>query len=323
MNRKLRSFALLLPSLLAVIPGALGEGSPIEQSSLRPAPCYAFQHNGDVYVSCQGRRGKVTEGGTVVDFAVARDGSGVVLNRFKFTIQPDGAAKFTPDRVEVILLSRDFEIRTLPDMWLYSLVPSCGTVLLFRFQEESPAQDLLRGGLLSFGGYTYFRCSANRMVVVGESAANRKVLKIGVPAQRQIAGGKPLSGPFLYDVSPSGRYVAYCDGELCVTKPDGRPQCIRFVNSHDRVSVADSGEVIFDMGTGERCFYRDMWHVSLEPLPGYEGDECSGVGFWKPGDKAPTILERLGRNPQWITPRAAEALFAWHSRTQKSKQMDR
>jgi hypothetical protein len=280
--------------------------------------CYAFQHNGDVYVSCEGKRQKVTEGGTVVDFALARDGSGMALNRFKFTIQPNGAAKFTWDRVEVVLLSRHLEMRTLRGMGLYSLVPSCGTVLLF--QEESPAEDLLDGSRLSFDDYKHFRCSADRMVVVGESASNPNVLMTGVTAKSQIAGGKALWGPFVYDVSPKGRYVAYCDRELCATKLEGNPQCIRAVNGPDRVSVTDSGEVIFDIGTGESCFYRDMWHVSLAPLPGYERDECLGVAYWKPGDETPTILERLGRNPQWITPRAAEALCAWHSRTHNSTQ---
>jgi hypothetical protein len=325
MNRKLRWFAVLLPSLLALISTALGEEAAIQQASASEAPCYAFQNNGDIYVSCQGRKEKVTDGGTVIGFAVARDGSSVVLNRHKFRVQGEGSVEQTPDRVEIISLEGDFPTRTLPGMRWHRLVPSCGTVLVFAPPQGSSAQDLLHGSRLCFEDYVHFRCSADRSVVAGVTAANREVLKTGVPPQRQIVAAPPQHGRILYDVSPNGRFVGYYwAGELCVSERDGGRTCIHFANSHDRLSVSDSGEIVLDVGTGETCYFRDMWHGSLEPLPGYdEGDECMGVGYWKPGERAPRILERLGRNPQWITPRAAEALFAWHSRTENSKETRR
>ncbi len=169
-----------------------------------------------------------------------------------------------------------------------------------------------------------FRCSQDRAVVMGNSArriitANKKLSTEETLSQcvRPVGGGCEPG----FDVSPNGRFVSYLtDGPgICVKDEAQPPRCVHHVSTLDRLSVADDGRVLFTNNVDRACSYKDTFHSSLEPLPGYQaGSECGAAFLWQPGDEQPQVLELMGRAPQWITPQAAEALRGWAKRHAKS-----
>ncbi|HLB87206.1 MAG TPA: hypothetical protein VJK29_06095 [Terriglobales bacterium] len=174
-------------------------------------------------------------------------------------------------------------------------------------------RDLIGETALELKPYGDFRCSSDRKIILGTTVADHGVLMGGLPPDRRIARLKGRGREVKYDVSPGGRYIAYFDyGKLCVEQFGSASTCVADVEAFDRISVSDSGEVFFTSHTNGTCYYRDTWHVSKKPLPGYsQADECHAVFSWRLGEKAPVMLEFLGRNPQWLTPEAASALHAW------------
>jgi len=336
-NRKLRWFAELLPSLLALFPSALGEGSPIEQSSLREAPCYAFLKanaftDSDLYVTCKGKIERITNEKDLGDFAVSSDGTAVGLLRHRG--REKGSDSYgTPvdlphQEIEVVSLDPGFQRRSCPrDEGNTELDASCGTVLAVShamwgpsggFKQVHTTRDTLSGKRLSFDPYLTFRCSSDRRAIVGHINTHRRLLEAGLPPQRVIVEAPKSSIVDPYDLSPDGQYVAYVTNALCVENNGKDLGCVQGWGIYpQKISVSNSGAVIFDAGTGETCYLDAAGNFSLKSLPGYDDvEECIGVSSWRPGDKRSQVLERLGRNPQWITPQAAAALRAWRDYTQ-------
>ncbi len=285
-------------------------------------PCLAYLLNGDLYVSCQGKKARITADSEVTDFGVDPQGTNLVLRRYGFTF---GNGAWEAKSVEVVPLSRQTPTRSLPGTYC-SLIPSCGTVFLFEGQNK--AHDLLSGSKLEFAPYTHFRCDARRNILIGETDAKDGVLRIGLPPERVIARRPPQGAcPILYDVSPDGRYVAFYDCvRLCALEgvTGALPSCVEVQQVHYRISVSNAGEVILHTALDEACLYRDPWHVSKEPLPGYNGgDQCWAVALWRPGYPALRIIEPLAYSPQWLTPEAAEALIGYANHTRATNCHDR
>jgi hypothetical protein len=123
---------------------------------------------------------------------------------------------------------------------------------------------------------------------------------------------------FFFDVSPNGRFAAFYTIQLGEPSRFGlweigeTPTCLLNQNSPDRVSVSDSGDIIFVTDAGESCYYKDGEHYSTKPLPGYDtGDTCPDVAHWHKRMTEPEVLERLARHPQWLSDDAASRLLAW------------
>jgi hypothetical protein len=202
------------------------------------------------------------------------------------------------------------------------LQPSCGTVLSVTWEPSIKnglglAYDVLTGQRVEFDPYKDFRCSSDRKVVVGWENPDHKILKVGTSAERTLYAAAK-NEPLVYDVSPNGEYtvyntIEYAKGKLCLIRTGEETRCIE-EGCGISLSVSDSGAVLIGTAAAQVCYYKDSNHFSPTPRPGYtETDGCPAVDYWNPRDKSSSLVESLGRNPQWITPDAAAALRAWRS----------
>ncbi len=279
------------------------------------SPCYAFLLNGDVYVSCNKKLIPVTMEGNVTNFAISHDASSMVLIRTEF-FRHTKDVWIESDTMEVVALigGRQSTVFTAPAFT--GVTASCGTIIL---PMATSVRDVVNGSTLRFEPYNNFRCSSSRDKILGIIDSGRE-LRLGLPPTDVVVRMKnPSPIPRYYDMSPSGVYIAYAaDWKLCVAENGDNSTCVDY-SVIDRVSVSDSGDVIFATSTGEDCYYKDMWHVSKKALPGYTSqDACVAVGLWRFREPAPKVVRVLARAPQWITPEAADALSAWRTRRQVS-----
>jgi hypothetical protein len=254
-------------------------------------PCYAFINQGDVWLACGRPLHRVVKRQRgIADFAVAVDGSFLAFTEthMKSTWVWWGArvAEVAFD-LHVVSLQGAGDRPVLSFDNEGGLEASCGTILAI-FQPHR--RDVLRGGALGFKPYRNFRCSADCGVVVGLTKKG-SALKLGLPPDELAPR---VDAPLLFDVSPSGRYVAYVqDRRLCVKDLKGGTACTgpHVVDIADRISVSESGEVIFQ---------RDLL-----------GGMAQGLAAWNPSTNSVTTLEAEGWNPQWLSPPVASALDAW------------
>jgi len=295
--------------------------------------CYAFlkgdvNTHSDLYVTCGGKRERITKNQDIWDFAVAGDGSALALLRHRGTEKgfgSNGMAIAIPHReIEVVSLKPDFQRRLSPrDPGNPELESSCGTVLAVSHAVSvAPSggisevtRDALSGERLSYEPYYDFRCSSDRKSIVGYLDLHRRVLKVGLPPVRLIVEAREHSIVGPYDMSPNGRYIAYVTDALCVDDDGKNLGCVRGWGTYpQKISVSNSGDVLFDGGSGEPCYFDGVGRVSLKTLPGYDDiEECTAVSYWRPGEKERQVLEIIGWSPQWITPEAAAALRAERS----------
>jgi hypothetical protein len=326
----------------------LGEAPGTAQQEIKRGEpfCYAFLKGDasighDLYINCGAGKERITTGKDVWDFAVATDASALALWRQRGTQQLFrlGEKGLRPSSVgprmeiEVVSLDPHFHRRwsglgdgpTVMDA-------SCGTILATendirllpsgRFSKTRTTYDVLSGKVLSYEPYQTFLCSSDSKVIVGNVGTDLRVLMAGWPPQRQIVEAPANNIVYVYAISPNGQYVAYVAEDLCVEDHGRTLGCTGPSGTLPRrVSVSNSMDVLMDGGTGQtqRCFLdASRRKVSFEPLPGYEEEECLGVAYWRPGNKAAQVLEMFGTNPQWITPEAAAALRAWRSHEKSS-----
>jgi hypothetical protein len=247
--------------------------------------CYAFLRDGDVYLACGGpAHPVVTRRRVIAYFAVAEDGSVLAFaeSRIKWVWWWPGAGTAVLDLHVVPLrgLRHNRDVAGLTNWG--PLVASCGTILM-AFQRS--VRDVVDGSRLSVKPYSNFRCSADRKVVAGLTKKHGG-LKLGLPP-KELAR---IDGPFSYDVSRNGRYVAYVQNRrLCLTDLEGGTACTE-AEPVGRFSVSDSGTVIFVR---------------------FSGGMAQGVAVWNPASNSITTLQAEGWDPQWLTPSAASALLAW------------
>lgn len=159
--------------------------------------------------------------------------------------------------------------------------------------------------------YTWFRCSADRKVVVG----------IVEPERALYAGSTRIADPgraahYEFNVSPNGKYVAYASDRqpLCVWSAEGGAQCAganMIDTSHDLVSVRDDGDVLVAMASADKCVYENAAVFKPAKANDKKASNCLAIGHWRAGMGSPEIVEPFGREPQWISPTTASLLRAW------------
>ncbi len=303
---------------------ASGEISGQERPASAPSGlCYAFARGGDVWTVCQGKRERIDLGGKALDFAASADGARFVAVWEKAGTYP----KHESPPGEMLQLSLKGNAKSEVKEWSFDLVPgrlypSCGTIVTI---SRDPAlqgrlgltYDVSNGELLNPSSYKALRCSSDRSVMAGLKNPEDPFLFVSNPKERKLTAASFLES---FDVSPSGKYVAYfrqpkpSTTELCAVEKAGEPVCVEEDSgSTGRLSVSDSSEVIYE-GADGACYFHDGEHYSRKPLRGYpQGDVCPVVAYWHPGRGNPTIIESPGGHPQWITPDVAAALHSWNS----------
>jgi hypothetical protein len=338
-----------LVNVLVVVAIAISSGGLANQPSTPP---YAFLLGGDVWIAYEGQKLQMTKLDDVEDFAVSSDGTVLVLERqltdrqeiarVPLPAQNRSWYAFSPEVLQIVSLKGEHHtlLRALDGNT--ALEASCGTVLAMTGDptEKRPFPSVVRDVKtwepVVFDAYRDFACSSDRGAVVGVTGGPDRVLMAGNPPNRELLKAGRYQC-LLYDISPNGRYVAYSpdgttfaygpgakrNGKLCVAQGAGRPTCVDTEVDRFRLSVSDSGEVLFVRFTEQACHVRDQWHASLEPRPGYtEGDICMALFYWRPGGGDPIEVDFLGLYPQWLSPGAASALLEWSKRSQGRPKAD-
>lgn len=288
--------------------------------------CYGFLRDGDVFLACNSRTEQITRFGDVEDFAVAYQKPILALIRHRAKAQgralDNGHEFISHSALQVIPLNGGPPGRMSPLQTPTVLQPSCGTVLSVMWEPSignrlGRAYDVLTGQRVEFDPYKNFRCSSDRKVVVGWENPDHMILKVGTSAERTLYAAAEYE--LIYDVSPNGEYIVYNTiehhkGKLCLIRSGEETRCIE-KGCGMSLSVSDSGAVLIGTVAVQGCYFKDSNHFSPTPRPGYtdETDGCPAVDYWNPRDKSSSLVEPLGRNPQWITPDAAAALRAWRS----------
>jgi len=320
---------------LAVSFSVAGATNPARtQASQAESLCYAFLRDGDLLLTCDGRTEQITHFDDVEDFAVAPRQGTLVLIRHRRT--PQGQAVdwvlggkphyfVSYSAMQAIELTTGKGSPLSPLQSPTRLETSCGTVLSITWDPTignrlGLAHDALTGERVRFDPYKNFRCSSDRRTIVGWSDPEHSVLMAGLPPQRELLKNS-RSDELRYDVSPDGRFVVYnTRGKLCLTSEAGETECIEEGFDQGRISISDSKGVLIESGSDRACHYRDYYHFSVEPHPGHtEDDFCAAIAYWHPGEKRSTIVQPLGRSPQWVSPEAASALRAWGTHPRASQ----
>jgi hypothetical protein len=277
-------------------------------------PCFAFLLRGDVSVSCGAAVTQVTRLGDVDEFAVSGEHStlGYVTSEMTKRSGPSAVAISTTTLVD---LRSGMTRRLVGDNFLVS---TCGG-LFWGYdaqRKNSGTRDLITGEELAVPAYPWFRCSSDRKVTVGTSGERGSDLYEANTSRTKIASAGSFShGTF--SISPNGSQIAYfSDGSpLCVVAPPAAPQCAaESAALPNAPSVDDSGQVLFTTSTSQECFYKAPSNFSPQRPAGTRGegtDACLAISYWRPGLKSATVVESLGRNPQWISPATAELLRSW------------
>ncbi len=310
-------------------------GTAAERHPAEPhRPCYAFLRSGDVFLTCNGRTEQITSLNHLADFAVAPKGESLALENDFVALGNDdvqmidlktGSTSLLRSKGRTHLQTSCGTVISIARIATQRRPPREGDVLSGLRSRRVEIEDLLSGQPLRFEPYRDFRCSSDRRTVVGTRDLDGLVLEVGLPPGRSLVSTKRR---LLYDVSSNGKYIAFTvehafelhvPSKVCVAEGE-QVNCTAKGDGPDRISISDSGEVLFVNGINQACNYKDMWHGSVKPLPGYtEGDQCVATFSWRPGQEVPTMLDFLGRQPQWITPEAASLLRAWHSQHSGSR----
>ena len=304
-NIRWKAFGIGILVALAAL-AASSPTPPTPQSPASAPPCFAYILDGDVWFRCNGQTRQVTTQGDVTDFAISTDTLAWELGHEEGDIE-------------------SFPLNGQPGPLLdprggpSRLYASCGTILHVRYGYTERGFPTGRAVAVLevpgarnvvFASYLDFRCSFDRKVIFGLTSGG-ETLSMGLPP---VGVWGPYREHPHFDVSPAGRYIAFGGpSEVCVQKVGGFPLCVGD-EDFDRLSVSDTGEVLYSGHWDEHtCAYKDPWHAALKPRPGYtEGDLCQAVAMWHPGLSEPEILVPLARDPQWISPKTAERLAAWH-----------
>jgi hypothetical protein len=307
--------AALSGALAALVASSTAHPAPTAAPATR-LPCLAYILDGNVWLRCGGRTHRVTNGGDITDFAISADA--IAWERAQGDI-------------------RSFPLSGRPGPYLdprggpSRLYASCGTILHVRYGYDQRGFPTGRAVAtlqvpgakpLKIGPYSDFRCSSDRKVVVGTTDGG-STLTEGVPPDQLLA--EPSRKYWYlkyqdYDVSPSGSYIAYSTPRAIYVRTNGRTAGEIHDGIADRISVSDTGKLLYTTDWWEEapgqphvCYYKDAWHASLRPLPGYTHDgTCQAVAMWRPGLSKPEIVVPLARDPQWTGVETAERLVAWH-----------
>lgn len=281
--------------LLAVL-----HGGAVAQS-----PCFAYLRDGDVYAKCGGSQLRLTYAANFADFAISDDGANIAVKRESVIGKTsDDSGTLGDCRVELYSLSTAASVSSIEHS-CGDLYASCGTILLE--DHIKGVHDVIAGKKLQIAGYRRFVCSADRSIVVGWPGYNDQNFSLGTTTIGRIevvAGGA--------SVSPSGAIGYFTDtsntNSVCQMDRTGKPLCQKGADAFGRISVSDSGEVLFTTHTENGCFYRRGKVIKAQP-PESGDDECLGIAMWKRGSSK-LVVEELAEYPQWLTDKAADAVKA-------------
>ena len=278
------------------------------------SPCFAFLLNGDVSVSCGGTANQITRRGNIDEFAFSSDRSvlGYITSQ---TIRSSGSISVDTYTTTLVDLNSGQTRSLTGDNFLIS---TCGGLFWGHGPQRdgSGDRDLITGQEISVPDYRWFRCSSDRMTIVGTEGKQRSELYQGVPPQTKLASAGTFSNG-TFSVSPDGSKVAFfANGSpVCVVASPQPAECAReSAELPGAPSVSDSGEVLFTIATGQECYYKSASNFSPRRFPGSgprKVDACLAVAYWRPGEEAVKISEPLGRSPQWISPADAQLLRKW------------
>ena len=276
-------------------------------------PCFVFRLNGDVSVVCGNSRAQITHRGDIEDSAVSDEQAvfAYVTSRVTGRIPGGAIVGYTATLIDL----KSGRTKTV-EVVRPHILSTCGSIFQLDGSKDAPAnRDLVSGKEIDVRPYVWFRCSADRKTVVGNTKnlgadyPGRPATSVqqdeggdlleGIPPTTKIAAGRTFDA-YRYNISPDGSKVVHFD--------DSHPLCV-FAATADKcgengefdgpASVNDLGEVLVSFGTGKTCYSR-----------GSE-DECFGIGYWKPGLKSIQVVEPVGSYPQWIRPETAELLRKW------------
>lgn len=273
---------------------------------------YAFLRNGDLWFQYKGEARAVTKKGLYKDFAVSNDGSYLALL---------GTVKEKPSvgQISVVSLGNVGSLPTIEVSTTTSLIATCGTIASVENNvalkgRVAIAKDLISREDFVKQDYVDFRCSSDKKVVIGYTGLDDRRLSVRGDLGKKVS---LENVPNLFDLSIGGKFgafytVAVGSSHLCLWQTEGSSACLANLNVFDRVSVSDSGDVLFATHSGESCLFLDAEHYSTTPKPGYDtGDECPDVAHWHSGMRDPEVLQSLARHPQWLTDAAVSRLRAW------------
>jgi hypothetical protein len=309
-------FVAVLIAALVLSPGRSREVSRGPQSN-RPVAAYAFLRDGDIWLRYKGEAHAVTKKGSYKDFAVTDDGSRIALLR---------PSKKDPSQadIEVVDLGNSVSQSAVEVSITTAVVATCGTLASIEnnvalARRVAIAKELISRTEFADREYADFRCNKDRRVVIGyKNLLDRYVrLREGGRPEKQAA---VEDVPSYLDVSPSGEFVSFYTGKpapstLCVWKTREEAKCMLYEGVFNRLSVSDSGELVFATQSGEECLFKDGEHYSTTPKRGYDSaGVCPGVGYWRPGTDSIDILESPGGHPQWLTDAAAFRLAGWNAK---------
>ncbi len=151
MNR-LRSFVLVL----AMAGACFGQA--------RKA-CFAFMLKGDVSVSCEGQKSRVTHRVDIEDFAISDELSSLGFVTSRIT-------RRTASSEDVVYTTTLIDLKSGKEEALDGetrVVSTCGGIFWASDErrQHSGTRNLVTGEEISMPSYNWFRCSADKRVVVG------------------------------------------------------------------------------------------------------------------------------------------------------------
>lgn len=135
-----------------------------------------------------------------------------------------------------------------------------------------------------------------------DSDNNFSLGKTSITQIAPVAGGASISRSGLVGYFTE----ASNDNSVCELDRADKQICLKGADAFDRISVSDSGEALFTTHVDGGCFYRKHKIARANP-PQTGDDQCVGIAIWMPGS-GKVVVKELAKHPQWLTPKAAEAL---------------
>ena len=282
-----------------------------------PPACFAFLTRGNVTIDCEGQTTQITRRGDIEQFAVSDEK--ITLGFVTSKIVKKTATE--ADTVYTTTLADLGSGRLTEITGQNALVSTCGGIfwLYDASRQRLGRFDLTSGAEVMMPPNSWFRCSDDRNVVVGTSSKSGTDLLETAPTNAKIAREGSFNF-YQFNVSAKGRNIVYTAAgrPLCVFEFPGPSKCTDLENgTPDVPSVNEAGEVLVSVQTDEECFYKSPSDFTATRIPGAGRDACLGIGYWKPTMRSVTVIEPLGRNPQWISPATAALLRNWSARVSR------
>lgn len=263
--------------------------------------CFSLLNDSDVWLHCGSKEIRVTTTQDVTDFAVEKDGRYLAVER-QHMLRRTKNTTFIDCSTSLYDLSSSRAIRETQHL-CGQLYATCGTILLET--RNKGVHDLVAGTQMTAAGYKRFVCSGNRSVVAGWPGESDKDLLVGQGSSRKLAA---VAGDA--SVNDAGQIAYWTESSnansVCVATRSNNPVCLNEADAFGRISISESGEVLFNTHTEGSCWYR-KGRVVRAQSPGGGDDQCLGIALWRPGSTK-VIVRDLVRRPQWLSVSAAAAV---------------